>query len=181
MLFSFWNRGRGTDYLIHVLSVLMPDEEGGREGKEDGWRSRMLLATLFFLLVLVLVLVFQAGGCGNQRIWECAFFLDWEWTSSWLVVAFRLGCKSTMKGSRRLEDRDGLVRAAAEEYFISKARGRGRGIRRGGEADFYAQLLGDAVLPETYWGRHRSEIARPLEDVFLLPTRLYWQLRYQQC
>lgn len=23
----------------------------------------------------------------------------WEWTSSWLGVAFRLGCKSTMKGS----------------------------------------------------------------------------------
>lgn len=26
---------------------------------------------------------------------------------SWLGVTFRLGCKSTMKGSRRLEDRDG--------------------------------------------------------------------------
>lgn len=43
-----------------------------------------------FLLVLVLVLVFQAGGCGNQRNWECAFFLDWGWTSSWLGVAFVL-------------------------------------------------------------------------------------------
>lgn len=28
--------------------------------------------------------------------------------------------------------------------------------------NFYAQLLGDAVLPEeTHWGRHRSESARP--------------------
>lgn len=48
-------------------------------------------ATLF--LVLVLVLVFKAGGSGNQRNWECAFFLGWEWTSSWLGVTFRLGCK----------------------------------------------------------------------------------------
>lgn len=47
--------------------------------------------------------------------------------------------------------------------------------------NFYAQLLGDAVLPETHGVRYRSEIARPLEDVFLLPTRLCWQLRYQQC
>lgn len=47
MLFLFWNRGRGTDYLIHVYSVLMPDEEGGgREGKEDGDRECYLL--LFF-------------------------------------------------------------------------------------------------------------------------------------
>lgn len=42
----------------------------------------------FFLLVLVLV--FQAGWCGNQRNWECAFFLDWEWPSSLLGVAFVL-------------------------------------------------------------------------------------------
>lgn len=46
--FSFWNRGRGTDYLIHVYSVLMPDEEGGRGRRMDGWRSRFLH---FFLLV----------------------------------------------------------------------------------------------------------------------------------
>lgn len=31
--------------------------------------------------------------------------------------------------------------------------------------NFYAQLLGDAVLPEIHCGLHRSEIARPLEDV----------------
>lgn len=64
-------------------------------------------STLCFVLVLVLVLVFKAGGCGNHRNWECAFFLDWEWLSSWLGVTFRLGRKSTMKDSRRLEDRDG--------------------------------------------------------------------------
>lgn len=33
---------------------------------------------------------FRAGGCGNQRNWECAFFLDWEWTSSWLGMTFVL-------------------------------------------------------------------------------------------
>lgn len=39
----------------------------------------------------VLVLVFQAGGCGNQRNWECAFFLLVRSDlSSWLGVAFVL-------------------------------------------------------------------------------------------
>lgn len=79
--------------------------EGGREGKEDGWRSRVLLATLFFLLVLVLV--FQSGMVRESeelgvRILSClgvAFVL--------VGSGLRLGCKSTMKGSRRLEDRDG--------------------------------------------------------------------------
>lgn len=56
----------------------------------DGDRECYLL---LFFLVLVLVLAFQAGWCGNQRNWECAFFLAWEWTSSWLGVTFRLGCK----------------------------------------------------------------------------------------
>lgn len=58
----------------------------------------------------------------------------------------RLGCKSTMKGSRRLEDRDGLVSSAAEEYFIPKARGRGR-RRRGGEAEFLRSALGGCSAP----------------------------------
>lgn len=67
----------------------------------------------------------------------------------------------TLKGSRRLEDRDGLVRAAAEEYFIPEARGRRRRRRRGGEAEFLRSALGGCSVPETYWGRHRSESARP--------------------
>lgn len=39
----------------------MPDEEGGREGKEDGWRSRMLLATLFFGFDFGFGFGFQSG------------------------------------------------------------------------------------------------------------------------
>lgn len=67
----------------------------------DGDRECYLL---LFLLVLVLVLGlglgFQAGWSGNQRNWECAFFL--------LVGSgLRLGWESTLKGSRRLKDRDG--------------------------------------------------------------------------
>lgn len=63
-------------------------------------------------------------------------------------MTLRLGCKSTLKGSRRLEDRDGLVRAAAEEYFIPEARGRGRRRRRrGGEAEFLRSALGGCSAP----------------------------------
>lgn len=65
-------------------------------------------------LVLVLVLVFKREGAEIRGIGSVHSFLlgsglrlDWEWLSSWLGVTFRLGCKSTMKGSRRLEDRDG--------------------------------------------------------------------------
>lgn len=47
-------------------------------------------ATCYSFFLLVLVLDFEAGGCGNQRNWECAFFLAWEWPSSWLGVAFVL-------------------------------------------------------------------------------------------
>lgn len=62
-------------------------------------------------------------------------------------MTFRLGCKSTLKGSRRLEGRDGLARAAAEEYFIPEARGRGRRRRRGGEAEFLRSALGGCSAP----------------------------------
>lgn len=55
----------------------MPDEEGGREGKEDGWRSRMLLATLF------LVLVFKRVGSGIRGIGSAHSFF-------WLGVDFVL-------------------------------------------------------------------------------------------
>lgn len=83
----------------------------------------------------------------------------------------RLGCKSTMKGSRRLEDRDGQVSSAAEEYFIPEARGRER-RRKVARRNFYAQLLENAVLPESHAVRHRSEIARPLEDVFFASDKV---------
>lgn len=72
---------------IHVYSVLMPDEEGGRGRRMDGDRGRECYLLLFFF---GFGFGFQAGGCGNQRNWECAFFLDWEWISSWLGVDFVL-------------------------------------------------------------------------------------------
>lgn len=37
--------------------------------------------------------------------------------------------------------------SAAEEYFISKARGRGRRRRRGGEAEFLRSALGGCSAP----------------------------------
>lgn len=56
--------------------------------------------------------------------------------------------------------------SAAEEYFISKAKGRGRRRRRrGGEAEFLCSALRGCSAPRNSLGRHRSEIARPLEDV----------------
>lgn len=78
MLFSFWNRGRGTDYLIHVYSVLMPDEEGGKEGM-DGDRECYLL-----LFLLVLVLVFSSGRVRESEELGVRIL-------SWLGVTFRLG------------------------------------------------------------------------------------------
>lgn len=82
----------------------MPDEKGGREGKEDGWRSRILLATLFCWFWFWF---FEREGAGIRGIGSVHSFLIGSGLSSWLGVTFRLGCKSTMKGSRRLEGRDG--------------------------------------------------------------------------
>lgn len=96
---------RGTDYFIHVYSVLMPDEEGGREGKEeDGDRECYLL--LFFF-----GFGFDFGFSGgmvreSEELGVCILSclgVDFVLVGSGL----RLGCKSTLKGSRRLEDRDG--------------------------------------------------------------------------
>lgn len=89
MLFSFWNRGRGTDYLIHVYSVLMPDEEGGRGRRMDGDREFYT----FFLLVFGFGFGFSSGRVRElEELGVCilsfglgvAFILVRSGLSSWL-------------------------------------------------------------------------------------------------